>query len=554
MMTQQGQLRRNRRYRGKGAMELLEETTSLVRRASAGDLCCYYLGSLPFVFLLLSFCSRMGAYAGTVSRLAAESLLLALLFVWMKCWQAVYAHRLLARLRNLPAAPVSPPRLAMVQGSLQPWWFLVMPVALLLTLPFGWCYAFFQNVTVLGCAGDTATVYRKARRQAALFQGQNLLAVLIFMLLYLLLFANLLAASFFIPFLLKTLLGLETPFSRSYHFFLNPTLLGSLAALTHLLVDPFVKAAYVLRCFHGDALASGADLLTELRAVQGRSAGNATLFLSGAVLFSVLAWSPAVAAPAPAAAGSGPVPEAVVLDRAAGEVLKRPEFSWPSERSANRPEQREVPGFLTTIFDTLKEWLHQLGTWFGKVAQWLMEHLMGDIRDRTPDKEENGYRWGVPLVMYLLTAAILGCCGVVLWRRFSKRKRNTAASPAPGCGSVPDLRDDSVTAEALTTDRWRRLADELLQRGETRLALRALYFACIAHLSDAGLLTMDRAKSDRDYVGELRRRAHAVPFLREAFSENVDLFQRCWYGMHEPTGEAVDRFQVNYLRIAAYED
>lgn len=553
MMPRKGSQRHNRRYRGRGAVELLEEAITLVRRASAKDLCCYYLGSLPFVFELLSFCSGVGAHAGTATRLISQSLLLSLLYVWMKCWQAVYAGRLLARLRNVPPTPSPPARLAIVQASLQPWSLPVMPVALLLTLPFGWCYAFFQNLTALGCEGDTGTVLRKSRRQAGLFQAQNLLAITIFMLLYLLLFINLLAASFFIPFMLKTLLGLETPFTRSFHFFLNPALLASLAAITHLLVDPLVKAAYVLRCFYGDSIASGADLLTELRFAQRKKFGKAILLLAGAALVTALAWSPSSALADPVSAERGRAPEAAELDRAIVEVLERPEFAWPSAGASKGAEKPEVPGFSSSLIDTSKKWLRQLGNWLGKLIRWLVENFMGDFREKGPDRKGNGHRWAVPLTMYLLTAAILSWCGVAMYRRFKRRKRGASPLPLQEEGPAPDLGDDSVTAEALSTDRWLSLADELMKRGETRLALRALYFACIVRLSEAGLLTMDRTKSDRDYQLELLRRAYAIPSLREAFSENVALFQRSWYGSHEARRKDVDRFMENYRRMAADE-
>jgi len=97
------------------------------------------------------------------------------------------------------------------------------------------------------------------------------------------------------------------------------------------------------------------------------------------------------------------------------------------------------------------------------------------------------------------------------------------------------------------------LAGELLASGEMRLAVRALYFASIAHLSDAGLLSMDRAKSDRDYERELARRAHSLPSLLAAFSGNVSLFQRVWYGMYPVDRELVETFTANYQRMTPHE-
>ena len=36
------------------------------------------------------------------------------------------------------------------QASLQPWGLILRPVALIVTVPFVWVAAFFQNATVLG--------------------------------------------------------------------------------------------------------------------------------------------------------------------------------------------------------------------------------------------------------------------------------------------------------------------------------------------------------------------------------------------------------------------
>jgi hypothetical protein len=547
-------LRQNYGYKGKGAVELLEEATCLVRRASSRDLCCYYLGTLPFVFCFLAFCVHMGGSPGTASRLIPESLVLAFLFVWMKCWQAVYARGLRAELQNVRPSAFSPARLALVQGILQPWGFIVLPVALLLTIPSGWCYAFFQNVTVLGCDGDAGTVYGKARRQAVLFNGQNLLVMLLFLVLSLALFVNLLAAAFFLPFLMKTLFGVETAFTRSFHFILNTTFLASLSAVTYLLLDPFVKAAYVLRCFHGESLESGADLLTELRSLRRTAGKSAALLLAGVSLLAALTVFPADASTGAVRAAPAPAADARDLDRAIGDVLKRPEFAWPSSRKAQTGEQRHIPGFLTSLADTLKEWMKGVERWIGKIIEWLAERLMGDgARQKNAGRWEESRGWMVSTIMFSLTAALLSVCGVMLWRRLRKGKRSAGASPAPVVAAEPDIRDDAVTAEELSLDRWRRLADELLAAGETRLALRALYFACIVRLADAGLLIMDRAKSDRDYERELRRRAHSITSLIDAFSGNVAMFQSTWYGMHATSGEMVELFQENYRRIAAYE-
>jgi hypothetical protein len=49
------------------------------------------------------------------------------------------------------------------------------------------------------------------------------------------------------------------------------------------------------------------------------------------------------------------------------------------------------------------------------------------------------------------------------------------------------------------------------------------------------------------------RKAHSRPDLVGAFSQNMRSFERVWYGMHEVTGEVVERFNNNQERIMGFE-
>jgi hypothetical protein len=545
------------KHKGKGAVELLEESVGLVRRASAVDLCCYAFGTLPFVFYLLFFFAQRTGAAG-VAGLVPESLALSLLYLWMKYWQSVYARRLLAGLRNVRPESVFQAGTAVVQATLQPWSFLLLPVALLLTIPFGWCYAFFQNVTVLGAEGPVGTVFRRAYRQAVLFPAQNLIVILIVLVLCLIVFVNLCASAVLLPLLLKKLLGVETVFSRgrSFYFLFNTSFLAFLAALSYLCVDPFVKAAYVLRCYYGECVETGADLLTEVRLLRRTVGKTVAVLLAGMVILGAVSIRPVEASSGAVGVSARGMPSrsraAGELDRAISDVMKRSEFSWPSLREAHQ-EKRRIPGFLEPVFTTLKDWANQVGRWIGRVIAWLADHLLKNSRKEKPSAGWDGGVWTVPVLMYGLLAVLLCVCGIILWRRIRNRRQGDVPAAAAATVPEPDIRDEAVTPGELSGDRWRRLAGELLASGEMRLAVRALYFASIAHLAEAGLLTMDRAKSDRDYERELARRAHSRPSLLAAFSGNVSLFQRVWYGMHPVDSELVDTFTANYLRMTPHE-
>src|SRR5262249_45265204 len=110
---------------------------------------------------------------------------------------------------------------------------------------------------------------------------------------------------------------------------------------------------------------------------------------------------------------------------------------------------------------------------------------------------------------------------------------------------------ENVSAEQLPEDGWVKLARELLERGEFRLALRAFYLASLAHLAQRNLISLARFKSNRDYQRELQRRGHSFPSLVQLFADNILMFDRTWYGMHEATRDAVQQFATNVEKIKA---
>ena len=114
---------------------------------------------------------------------------------------------------------------------------------------------------------------------------------------------------------------------------------------------------------------------------------------------------------------------------------------------------------------------------------------------------------------------------------------------------APDLADENVGADELPEDGWLKLARELLENGEFRLALRAFYLASLVRLAASNLITIARFKSNRDYEHELQRRAHALPEVLSTFAQNVSIFDRVWYGLHDVNHELVTLFAANVERL-----
>ena len=154
-------------------------------------------------------------------------------------------------------------------------------------------------------------------------------------------------------------------------------------------------------------------------------------------------------------------------------------------------------------------------------------------------------------LIFLLTALVVCALAILLYRVWRKHQKKTTIAAAEAILPTPDIADETVDASELAEDGWIQLGRELIGRGELRLAIRAFYLASLSHLAARNLIAIARFKSNRDYERELRRRAHVLPDLLSVFGENVFVFDRIWYGLHEVNNQIVDQFAANVERIKA---
>ena len=263
---------------GKPAMDLIEEATQLVLRAPASVLAAYYLGAIPALLGMLYFFSDMTRSPFARMRLLEAALVVALLYIWMKCWQSVFAAGLHAALQGESAgrwdvARIS--RMLHVQAAVQPSGLFARLLSAQIIIPYVWVYSFYQNVGVIGEGKKLSVVLSEAARQARLWPRQAHYAIGLLLCFALVIALNIGVALFVAPQLLKMLFGIETEFSKSPMSLLNTTVFATVAACTYLAFDPVRKAVFVVRCFYGGALKSGRDLRVQVRQMRGRAARTA---------------------------------------------------------------------------------------------------------------------------------------------------------------------------------------------------------------------------------------------------------------------------------------
>ena len=542
--------RKVQRTQGKDALEILEEAVHLLRRMPGRVFAAYYIGSATFVLAFLYFWADMSRGAFARSHIVEASLLMSLLFLWMKCWQAVFAAHVRSSLSG-GAASTWPIRrilrLLMAQTAIQPAGLLILPVALLVTLPFGWVYAYYQNVTLFGNGEerDLKAVTRKAREQAKLFQKQNHVVLAVLALFGIFVFLNTAGLLYFAPHIVHILSGAETVFSRANWRVLNTTFLAASLGLTYLALDPITKCVYVLRCFYGESILTGEDLEVEIKNIKFKT----KIVTPALALLLVLTVSSS------AALGQETVsPEK--LDRSISEVIGKREYTWrlPREKQDTDKKTTRSPfgEFILGAVDTVKAWLGQVKIWMKKALEWLMDNVFSRIKMDPPERPlEGGWPQSIFILLYGLLTLASSVLAVMMLRLWRKRSKGRDAIHGEEIARTPDLTRQDVTADELPANRWLELGTELMKQGDLRLALRAFYLASLSRLAEEGCITIAAFKSNREYERELGRKAHTMPELVSAFSQNVSILESTWYGMHDVTADLMQRFIENQERIMA---
>jgi hypothetical protein len=253
------------------ALALIEEAIQLLRTSPATVYALYCAGTVPFILALFSFCAEMSYNRNADENCAASAITLALTYCWMKGLQAFCCRELVRVYTGDVKDWWKPGTLLAIwsrQIAFQPLGFFIKPFAWLLVFPITYVSAFFQNLTILG--GTEPEDIRKSWKLARLWPKQSYAVYGLLSLLALIVFIDLYAIVFSIPFALKVLLGIESFLTQSDHWVYSPVLLIALAAVAYFLIDLLAKAIEVIRCCDGESLTTGADLLRRLAAMQNK--------------------------------------------------------------------------------------------------------------------------------------------------------------------------------------------------------------------------------------------------------------------------------------------
>ena len=539
----------------KNTILIVEEAVHFLRLAPPALLLSYYVGSLPFILGLLYFWADMSRHGYASDHLYVGSLGVALLFIWMKSWHAVFGLQIRLKLSGTTWQPLPVQRyLSMVasQTLIHSTGLFVLPLAALMMVPLGWCYAFYQNAAMQAHADslNLRDMFKNAWQQAKLWPMQNHLLLIIFFCFGLVVLFNVSVAVLALPYMLKKFTGVETVFTMSGLHALNTTFLMSAFALSYLCLDPLIKITYALRCFYGEALTTGADLKTELNIFRAK---RKLLVVMLVAMFLVPALKAHGSEQLELLPAEAPGISSTELDHAIDEVLERREFVWrlPKEKPPVEESTQSGPliSVLRWILEKVENVFKSVSGWLENLVDWLNKMWPRENTPETPADRD----WR-PVLRFLLIAmaAVLVAILLIYVAKFWRgRRASHEESDSDSDEETPDLRDDGIKADELPTNRWIDLAKELMAKGEYRLAMRAIYLATLSYLAERELVDIEIYKSNRDYDRELQRRSSDLKDLIVAFSETVTVIDRVWYGMRKISQSDVESYLAEQERTIA---
>jgi len=469
------------------AIDLLEEAVNLLRCSPLETAVAYLIGAVPFTLAFLFFLTDMNRSRYASEHLPWASLGLALLYVWKNSWQAIFMAKLYSQVSPSETQATHPWLAITLQSTLQ-------PLGLMLPLPLPWISAFFRNVALYAALGRPDAV-TAARKQSVYATRQNWALLSIVALGSVLLCANVLVAIILLPQLGRSFLGIEGDLVRLGNGIVNLTTIAVAAAITWLVVDPLLDAVYVLRCFYGESVVTGADLRAALKKI-------------AIVIFMITAVH-------------GQSIDQKKLDQAIDQVVHQREFTWRSPRAEGPGPEGKWVGWYRSAVNMGKEVRNFV---WNKIKQWLTpdEESRGNGKDTTVNRKTM-----LALITLIVTLIVAGVLVFFLRRT---RRAVVAAQAVTEAASAVNLADESLTADRLPESEWLALADGWMEKGDFRMALKAIYLAALNYLSARDLVSVRRWKTGLEYRRELARRAKTKPDLPLAFARSVAIFEQGWYG------------------------
>lgn len=554
-------------------LALIDRSIFLVRTSLLSHLWIYYCSTIPALLYFLFFFNDMSNGSSGNNRIIYSSLILVLLLILMKTGQAVFCLRSYETLiggtfRKLNIQQIF--TCASQQTIFACTEMIVMPLAMLLTIPFGWCYAFFQIGSIgtlifeknliaqsvthskvlpvqnhmmlwVICPQFLLTMimcYIAVPPLVTLFDAGTNTQILIYLIsgilafatllvnpLGFILFSNFLAAIVFLPYLIRTLTGWELIYSMNGTAALHPGVLLATWALSFLLMDPLVKISYIVRIYDHQSIRTGYDIIKRI---------STTALLCVAAFMFVIP---------PESYSETRHVDQQVFDKTVSEVLKDPSFSWREKKSIDLPDVNINTGPLKSMALHIKSFLK-------KIESCIVNLFKKDHKR----KDKPSFKWyplSIPInplsIMYLSIIIMLLYFAIMVLRR--QRQKSIALQPGTAIPVKEETIHHTVSADENPPDQWERMAHEAISKGELRTGIRFFYLSTLSLLNDKKLLTLKKSRSNREIRRELQKRYPDQMSLNDNVNVLIMNFEYTWYGTVSATASELDNVMKAHITV-----
>lgn len=193
------------------------------------------------------------------------------------------------------------------------------------------------------------------------------------------------------------------------------------------------------------------------------------------------------------------------------KILSRPEY-LPDEKKES----------------TIKKWINRL---VDQITS-LLAKLFGN---RNPQVGNSG-TGSVSAVRIIVTLILLGAASFGLVKLLQKFRRRRKKDDDVREVLGEELPDDMTATDLLNNAR------QLAGNGDFRSAIRRAYIALLCELEQRGKVRLHRAKTNRDYLDELKSENSLYP----TFSVMTGAFEHIWYGQEPATETEFNDFLTLY--------
>ncbi len=214
----------------------------------------------------------------------------------------------------------------------------------------------------------------------------------------------------------------------------------------------------------------------------------------------------------------------------------------PTEANATRERLQQI--LARNEYQPEEKQESAIQAWLRKIQQRIRDLLAKlFLKDPSAAGPSPGSIQALRWIIIIALIASLAWAAVLLLQRFQLRQ-----------AKLKDSGDEDGRREILgeqfdadvTADDLLKTAAEMARKGEYRTAIRRAYLALLYELEQRGKLHLHRAKTNRDYLGELKNEQYIYPPV----SLLTTNYERVWYGHAAATLEDYAGFIEKYREVA----